>query len=574
MKLLHIKIKILCLILVMTLAAPACKKAFDVKPEDEVDASNAYQTSADADAAVIGIYGKLLSLSKQYLVLNELRADLEDVTGNADPYLQEINIHQVTAKNPYANPRPFYELIANCNDALKGFTEMVKTSKISVEDYQRRYSDIGTLRSWLYLQLGIHYGSVPYITRTIDKPADLKELSAYPKLPFNVLLDSLVNFTAGLQYNRSQIFTYPTGNPLNTTVDNNATAKFYIVRTILMGDLYLWKGDYHNAAINYKLAMEAAGGNDLGFGYRVAFDGNTITNTVLYNGQDTRDLYLAADKGWRSMFSYVNTNRSWNAEWYWSLPFSSQFKTKNPLPGIYSTTGGSYFIKPSTIIIDKWNAQLQPNGSPGDPRGMMSYTSNNGAPVITKFTDDISSLIGGGQWNIWRAPSVHLHYAEAANRDGMGLLAWGLLNNGIGRALVPAPADPPTFEQVEAMLTKFPEPYLFDARNAGATNTGIRGVWYRNIGIRGRGYVRPLSTTLQTDLTGLENALIDEASLELAFEGQRWPDLLRIAMRRDNPGFLADKVYEKLSRAGNPAASTVRTKLLNKDWYLPFDIYN
>lgn len=566
----HIKIKILAVLLL--LAGTACKKTFNVSPEDEVDAANAYQTAADADAAVIGIYAKFAALSKQYLVLNELRADLMDVTANADPYLQEINNHQVTAKNPYANPKPFYDLIANCNDALKGFTDMVNTSKISVEDYQRRYSDIGLLRCWLYLQLGIHYGNVPYITHTLETPASLKTLAAYPRLPFNQLLDSLVNFAASLQFNKSQIFTYPTGNPLAITIDNNSTTKFYITRTIMLGDLYLWKGDYHNAAINYKLAMNAGTGSVEGLAYRVSFDGSNIANTVQSDGQDVSGLYLAADKGWRSLFSLTNTNVSWNAEWYWALPYNNQFRSKNPLPALFAKSG-NYMLKPSQTIIDNWNAQMQRSGTPGDPRGMMSYTMNGTDPVITKFTDDINSLTGGGQWNIWRAASVHLHFAEAANHDGKGQLAWGLLNNGIANALVPNLGNPPTYAQLDSTETKFPEPYYFDARNAGTTDNSIRGLWYRNIGIRQRGYVTALDRNLQNDVQGLETALINESALELAFEGQRWADLLRIAIRRDDPAFLANKVYEKLFKAGNPAAGAVRTKLINKDWYLPFDIY-
>jgi len=60
---------------------------------------------------------------------------------------------------------------------------------------------------------------------------------------------------------------------------------------------------------------------------------------------------------------------------------------------------------------------------------------------------------------------------------------------------------------------------------------------------------------------------------ELAFEGHRWPQLLRIAMRR-NPSVLADRVYEKLSKSNNPEAVSraagVRAKLMSGDWFLPF----
>ncbi|HQK41362.1 MAG TPA: RagB/SusD family nutrient uptake outer membrane protein, partial [Flavobacterium alvei] len=69
-----------------------------------------------------------------------------------------------------------------------------------------------------------------------------------------------------------------------------------------------------------------------------------------------------------------------------------------------------------------------------------------------------------------------------------------------------------------------------------------------------------------------ENNIIQEDALELAYEGSRWEDLVRIALRRNDPAFLADKVYDKLSKEGNSNASTVRTKLMNvQNWYLPFN---
>ena len=53
----------------------SCKKAFDVKPGDQVDVSNAYQNVYDANAAVVGIYAQFLTLADRYIILNELRAD-------------------------------------------------------------------------------------------------------------------------------------------------------------------------------------------------------------------------------------------------------------------------------------------------------------------------------------------------------------------------------------------------------------------------------------------------------------------------------------------------------------------
>lgn len=78
----------------------------------------------------------------------------------------------------------------------------------------------------------------------------------------------------------------------------------------------------------------------------------------------------------------------------------------------------------------------------------------------------------------------------------------------------------------------------------------------------------PASDSLRT----IEAALIQETALENAFEGTRWADLLRVAIRRNDPAFIADRVYNKLLKSGVSAgqASAARAKLMSRDWYLPF----
>src|SRR5215218_8658165 len=74
----------------------SCKKAFDVKPGTELEASQMYNNVYDADAAVMGIYGKFMGLSDRYIILNELRADLLNYTQNANESLRQISTHSVT----------------------------------------------------------------------------------------------------------------------------------------------------------------------------------------------------------------------------------------------------------------------------------------------------------------------------------------------------------------------------------------------------------------------------------------------------------------------------------------------
>ena len=567
----------------------SCKKAFNIEPQTSLSSKQVYRNVFDADAAVVGVYGKLIGLAKQYVVLNELRADLMEVTDNADVNLREINTHNASIDNPYADPRPFYALINDCNDVLKNFNIMLQQNKFKIDDYNPRYSDIGALRSWLYLQLGIHFGKIPYITDPIENINALQDKSKYTFIPFNQLLDSLIAFTEALPFKNP----YLPATSLLVTVDGSQTSRFFIEKNGLLGDLQLWKGNYNKAAVYYRTLLESTGyfndnvqtpisSQQLDQFKVSSFAGNNF-GYIRFHETDINSLVDNNSSGWRSMFARPQ-DVEWRKEWLWVFPFNSNFSPVNPFIDLFSNRGGSYLVKPSKSAIDNWNSQVQSNGNisgtptlpgfPFDGRGNMTWRTLNGQPVIVKYLYNYLSeasltplniLARNGQWFLNRACDVNLRYAEAANRDGRHRIAFGLLNNGI-LSVFPLPTgvtDPTNYEQSFDV-----PPYDFDARIGGAQN--YHGYWTRNMGVRGHGGVMPVPVVGDSTIS-IENSLINEGALELAYEGYRWSDLLRIALRRNDPSFIADKIGDKLLKDGNAQAGTVRAKLMDPtNWYLPF----
>jgi hypothetical protein len=66
----------------------------------------------------------------------------------------------------------------------------------------------------------------------------------------------------------------------------------------------------------------------------------------------------------------------------------------------------------------------------------------------------------------------------------------------------------------------------------------------------------------------LIDKIIEERARELAFEGKRFFDLMRVAKRRDDPAYLADKVAEKFR---GPKREVIRQKLMNpENWYIDY----
>ena len=554
--------RVVCGVLLLA-ALSSCKKILDAESKDVLEEKNMYRNIFDADAAVIGVYGKFMGLAEQYVVLNELRGDLATVTVKADANLQQIDEHRVQDGNPYASPRPFYEVILNCNDVLHNLDIMLRDKKLKVEEYNMRYSDIATVRCWLYLQLGIHFGKVPYVTDEFADMAALDAIGSMPRIEFNQLIDTLTRQMEALPYMQP----YASSASLVTTVDGYVTNKFFINKQIMVGQLYLWKGDYRKAAVAFKTVMEVGGTGDLNTN-RVTYGSKADNNDlavgyVRYREWDESQLIDNNSQGWRSIFAR-SEDKLFGYEWIWYLPFNESFKPVDPFINLFSNRGGSYLVQPSQYAIDKWNSQKQKNDFSYDARGKkFSWRMLNDQPVIMKYLYNyldeksfapINLFAKNGKWFLYRAASLHLDFAEAANRDGHQPLAYALLNQGL--------------TTIPNKITNEGNPYNFDARKS--ENPRITGDWSANAGIRGRANLYSLDVTGDSTLF-IEDQVINEAGLELAYEGRRWSDLVRIALRRNDPAFLADKIYNKLIAQNNPKAAEVRTRLMNKEnWYLPF----
>jgi hypothetical protein len=568
----------------------SCDETFDIAPKEAITYEQMYRNVYDADGVVIGIYGKFLNVLDRYIILNELRADMADVTENADEYLIQLSTHSVTEDNPYADPRPFYEVILNCNDALKNFDIMLAERKLDQSQYDQRYSDILALRCWLYFQMGIQYGTIPYITDPIENFNDLNDMSLYPRVGFNELLNTLITTMESLPYKRP----YPIGSTLRTTMDTYSTEKIFINKYSLLGDLYLWRGDYTSAATAYRevhaIGLEPYEIPPVGEQY---YEYYMLGYTSNINGGN-----------WVNIFRNAFGERYSNYEIMWNIPYDKNFNPKSPFIDLF-TTSGKYLIKPSQYAINLWNAQSRNDnvplpGTPGDRRGNgTSYKVVNGKPEINKYTYNYNPLFPfetNSKIILYRGGTMFMRFAEAANLDGRHRIAGALINEGIRDNWDPSPGagqsrDVTNIQQTRNEITLQYEvaPYYFDARMGDFPQ--YRNGWYRNVGLRTRAgslyhrvdsvlyfnmTVRPRTYTNEPGLTlAVENFIIEESALELAFEGNRWGDLLRFALRRQatEPNFLADKIGAKFDASGSPEAGAVKARLADPaNWYLPFKL--
>ena len=578
----YLNMKKIFLILTLT----ACVFLFNAcKGDDLGDAvpyDKFYQGLSDADRAILGVYAQFTTLAEQIIVLNELRADLMDVTSAATPELERLNQNQIDEDNPWISPAKFYAVINSCNDVLANFDKMLAENKFTQDEYNERYSDIGALRSWIYLQLLNIYGSVPYITEPLVNLADVEKYKGQRENA-DVLLPKLINFMKSLPTLDDYIYS----SLIEGSPNGYSLEPMFISKRLVLADLYLSNNQYEEAAHHYRTVMATdetnSNQNIRRRRYRLwnytftATSGEPDYYVVLFRDGHIEDMDGMINT-WRYIFDDAPTTRKANSrvahERIWYIPFDDKLEPINPFTNLFE----GYQLKASDYAMDELWSNPMRNQFPYDARGRESSYTGNGR--ITKYSARLSNSSLAqlhGFWMLYRAAGLHLRYAEAANRAGYPYLASCFLNNGIRNSRYRYQREDETYYPDDSCYVTgtspfdpYPFEYRFDARYPLE--------WEQNGGVRGRVFMPAINfpegfTTQLDSIQWLEQQIVREAALELAFEGQRWGDLVRIARRMNKEGrngynFIFDENIKKKYEHANAPAPNFTTD--EKSWYLPF----
>ena len=486
---------------------------FNQQAGDRITPDVHYKTFLDAQVSAAGTIVSLQDLMPQLIMLDGLRSDQMDITPNANMYLRELNTHTYTASNPFTDASVLYQVIVDCNEVIANVHTVAENDR-NFDPYIEFFFTgalIG-MRSWAYLSIVRLYNEVAYIP---DNLLSLPENLEQNIMTKDVLLDTLINQITPYIHDNSQ------GNE-----KVELKLGFFVNTKALLGEIYLEKNDYANAATYLKLACESYG------------DGNSMLKVD--------NSYK--DEAWTSIFQNSESAFLENIS---VIPFNSQESQFNPLAN-WLGRDFNYQVKPSMVLVDSFKTQIPLAGDPGDRyRGIgvsfgedtlskISETEFEFEYYITKYAM-VPSDPFGTDIILSRAADLHLMLAEAYNRmgdeesQGFALI---LLNAGINKEN----PKPPAFAK-----------------------------WRNNIGVRGRIYLAP--NEIPEEITGeaktlmIEDLIIAERSLELAFEGKRFSDLIRVADRRGDPAYLADKVAAKFK--GTPEYDRIHSLMMDPaNWYL------
>ena len=520
-------------------------------------------TPEDSLNYVTGAIRCMQVIADRTLLLGELRADLMTPSVDATTAIQQMAANDFSAPNQYNNISDYYAVINNCNY----FIENADTTldRLGKKIFEKEYAVMKTYRAWTYLQLAKIYGKVPLVlkplltekdalTATQQKYADINEICSY-------FIDDLKPYVDT---------EYPQYGQMGT--DKFESPKFFIPVRVLLGEMCLWTGRYDEACSYFYNYLARKNQYVPTYTSKARWD---VTNLDFTTASMVYSISLySADASEIITFIPMENNEFYGIKSYIQNLFSStetnyyhyQAGPSNALFDISKAQDYCYVDKVSETKKDTVYAPktgFQHSYEAGDLRlSCFYYKRKLNQSENSEYSSDYQQITKMGKGNfipLYRRQMIYLMFAEALNRAGYPESAFCILKYGL------------TNKNIEKYVSE-------DERTRAAAyldfNDDIFDE-YNTLGIHARGcgdvdcdttYCIPASLSGEEETKYVEDLIITEMALEGAFEGYRFYDLMRIALRRNDPAYLAEPISR---RAGEKDEATYSRLMDSHNWYLP-----
>jgi starch-binding outer membrane protein, SusD/RagB family len=595
----------------------SCEKFFEPDQEVTLTEEQMYSDWYEYRAAVMGLYGLQQELVEQLLVLGELRADLLEITPNADADLVEVYNLNISKDNKYASPQNFFKLIAATNRFISTLEKTypdVLNPATPVNNYDRVYGEALCMRAWAYFNAVRIYGKVPFIDQRIGT---IEEINQFINSP-GTYIDSVYVVYGIDGYNNDTIFNkeivleknyFDTDrvirhftNELETKVkavgvnhyieNNDNTWEVTIWSTwsynTLLGHMYLTLGDLakgahyfeqviYNNTINRRYQIDNAFANSQWGNIFFNVDSREHIYTIWFNkaSQQQNDFQLMFEPWSANQFMLKPTRQAvhkWETQWRGAVvryDYVIKDSTKTMFPGqpadYYRGYGVSYlYTRGTNFLMGNDYLKMLEYKRLEEERSVESIMENMDT-IVVKYSLSGSSYDRDANYIIYRAGGVNLYLAEIYNHwvyeDANGnpsryvQNALNIINNGSNYDMSVSRVQMGIRGRVglgsgEAAFKITDITFSFDPFTNKVTG------W------------RDLTGNLQAKQYLLEENIMEERARELAFEGERFYDLMRVAQRRGDPSYLAKIVSEKFSGGKR---QVIYNQLLNPDnWYINY----
>lgn len=545
------------------------------------DEDHNFTQASDTVFSVLGIMSQVQQVAERTVLLGEARADLVQInpnytSGNTVTMLRDLqnNDKAHMTDTTYNRYRDFYSIINNCNYYLaKADPNFIRGNK---PVFGKERAVVSAYRAWAYLQLAEIYGKVPFYTKPLLSYSEIenvyKDESNRKGMEdiCSYFIDDLKQYV-DVEYPSYGDFSYGTNATYNSQ-------KFFLPVRLLLGDLYLWRGSCTGNKQDYLMAAE--------------YYGEYLKLNKKYITQSSSSYYKDAEM--ESKVSGWNWGTS-GSEQISFVPYaeSSNYGKVSSLRQTFACMLGSESLKEMVDTATyTYTGKVIDEGS--DTRMELSFdtkyfgTEDNPAVLWkTVVDDDANTSLAKGdlrlyqltnmanadltvnKWNTallptYRTTGVYLRFAEAINRAGFPNTAFVILKYGLSRGNLAA------FDANGELEKLMQSGYDFWDMGNNMENIGIHARGCGNVESNAQ-YALDHSLSEEGQMNQVEDYLTNELALERSYEGCRFFDLMRFAMRRGE-SYLASRVarrnHPEMSEEQIESTSLYQT-LMNKDnWYL------
>lgn len=545
-------------------------------PESDLvmyEEDNTLSTANDTLYSVIGVLHLMQRVADRTNLLGEVRSDLLTVTESASIDLKALSNFEADLNNVYNQPQDYYAIVNNCNYFIEHADADLKRRGQKV--FERELATMHTFRAWAYLQLAINYGEVPYFTEFLSTEEMAEEIMNGPRADIKTICNHLIEDLT------------PWSQTLMLTYQGITNGELFIPTRLMLGELCLWAERYTEAAQWYHdfLNDRDKPRPSLSNRYMVywltssrpsSMIGNGYLNTVSSSTEVVTGVIMENtpfDGIVSNLESIYCSGEDLNQYYYEVEPSDACTQI--------SAEQRYYYVYTDQVTLEQDTVSMNDTVfvNPYKYGDLRLYASIDYGTVGSSFSskyndhyvDNMKVKNFGGQIILYRLQEVYLHYAEALNRAGFPSAAFSILKYGLCPENIERGEVDPRDVEAAGDLIAFDEVYFSREDCTGIHSRGC-GDAYAN-----PEYVLPMpeselasyADTVAFQQPLVEDLIITESALELAFEGKRYYDLLRVALRRGDVDYLADKVARRADYT--TPDPELKSKLQNqKNWYLPF----